>query len=71
MLRQNTWMFPEAVLIESDWNLKYNDADVRSVHMDVLIESDWNLKAKNESKKSVEEVVLIESDWNLKSIKYS
>ena len=32
------------VLIESDWNLKYNDADVRSVHMDVLIESDWNLK---------------------------
>ena len=35
------------VLIESDWNLKFNTARPASVKETVLIESDWNLRIFN------------------------
>ena len=34
----------EAVLIESDWNLKLSDSILSLRNLQVLIESDWNLK---------------------------
>ena len=34
----------QAVLIESDWNLKPEQITGIKVHETVLIESDWNLK---------------------------
>ena len=37
---------PQGVLIESDWNLKYNCPGMQFHCFLVLIESDWNLKYK-------------------------
>ena len=56
-----------AVLIESDWNLKLFPAHVKSFLPLVLIESDWNLK-DHKGFCYIQKVpqVLIESDWNLK-----
>ena len=34
----------KVVLIESDWNLKFNKAINNAIRIAVLIESDWNLK---------------------------
>ena len=54
------------VLIESDWNLKLDAANIQRHFSFVLIESDWNLKYKYNVADSTEDWVLIESDWNLK-----
>ena len=38
---------PCLVLIESDWNLKYDARKTMLELLRVLIESDWNLKCSN------------------------
>ena len=58
------------VLIESDWNLKFYQANLGPQQTGVLIESDWNLKTNNMFVLSTNEMVLIESDWNLKLRKH-
>ena len=55
------------VLIESDWNLKFDIPRESSALIEVLIESDWNLKLKKAFDKTAPKIVLIESDWNLKN----
>ena len=55
-----------AVLIESDWNLKYEARKVKLELDEVLIESDWNLKEVAATYLGMDKGVLIESDWNLK-----
>ena len=55
-----------SVLIESDWNLKYNIIYIIAVWNSVLIESDWNLKFIRLLLFCPPYNVLIESDWNLK-----
>ena len=57
-----------AVLIESDWNLKYTPAQEIDNILSVLIESDWNLKDLKYIIVPELHKVLIESDWNLKFI---
>ena len=57
------------VLIESDWNLKFTEAEKQGLIPCVLIESDWNLKSKGTIFHHSAFMVLIESDWNLKERK--
>ena len=61
-------LFVDAVLIESDWNLKLYSSDSCRYLRRVLIESDWNLKDDSLIFSDSADVVLIESDWNLKKI---
>ena len=58
---------PQGVLIESDWNLKYNCPGMQFHCFLVLIESDWNLKVRTLIRNRCGKHVLIESDWNLKT----
>ena len=54
------------VLIESDWNLKFDTLSLIASALTVLIESDWNLKDIYIPASEDIHMVLIESDWNLK-----
>ena len=58
---------PGLVLIESDWNLKFEVIEKEEVKSLVLIESDWNLKLLHLLSRQLPCCVLIESDWNLKN----
>ena len=66
VLHSKDILFGAFVLIESDWNLKWEDTKLKTTVDTVLIESDWNLKDGELNFEEEKALVLIESDWNLK-----
>ena len=44
MLESGTRKMGAQILIESQWNLKFNDAGDIVARVSILIESQWNLK---------------------------
>ena len=57
---------PEAVLIESDWNLKADGSDNRGQHSSGINRIRLEFKVSYEYRIYIFLAVLIESDWNLK-----
>ena len=56
-----------AVLIESDWNLKWDNAGVWEEKKDSINRIRLEFKVLHLLQLAVLQLVLIESDWNLKS----
>ena len=56
-----------SVLIETYWNVKIEDGDVRMVSLNVLIETYWNVKNISLHARRRCKFVLIETYWNVKA----